>query len=400
MELGKAFELIKNDELLEIVGNLIRIPSHSHTPGQEKEIAKFVEQTLKNWAFDVILQEVEPERFNVITRLKGQSNGKSLLLNGHLDTVPAGEGMVNAYHPVVKEGRLYGRGSADMKAALGAMLYVLFLLKKTEISLLGDLYFSGVVGEESGGTGTRFLVQNGFKADYAVIGEPTDLNLVRSHKGVLQLKAIIRGKAAHAALPEKGANAILKMAEFIQRVEKEVVPKLKKRRQASVGHSTLNFGTIQGGTQTNMVADLCILEIDRRWVKAETEAQVASEIAGLLYEVCRDNPGFAVEITSLLPPGGYFGPFEISEDHKLIKMAKQALEQAGILPKIGGMQGWTDAATLMKAGIPTVLLGPGSLDQAHTNNEFVDLGQLILAVKCYLALTKIICGWKMNQPRA
>jgi acetylornithine deacetylase/succinyl-diaminopimelate desuccinylase len=281
-----------------------------------------------------------------------------------------------------------------MKGAVAGMIYTLYLLKTCNIGLGGDLYFTGVVGEETGGIGTRFLMKRGPRPDFAVVGEPTSLNLVTSHKGVEQLEIRIRGRAAHASMPERGVNAIDAASEFIQRLDKELIPEVRKRSQEQVGTATLNVGVIQGGEKVNMVADFCRLQIDRRWVRTESQDQVVSEIEEILHRVCEKDPALSAELVSLHPVDGYFGPFAIPEDHELIIRAKEALNLVGLSPKISGMQGWTDAATFMHAGIPAVLLGPGSVAQAHTNNEYVEVSQLVEATKCYLALTRTICGWR------
>jgi acetylornithine deacetylase/succinyl-diaminopimelate desuccinylase len=394
MKIETVFERIDEEKLIGIANDLIRIPSHSATPGQEKEISRFVEDFMRRWGFEVILQEVQESRSNVIVKLGGHDEGKSLVLNGHLDTVPPGRDMKDPYRPEIRKGCLHGRGSCDMKGAVAAMMYTLYLLKQCDIRLGGDLYFTGVVGEETGGVGTRFLVKNGFRPDFAIVGEPTNLNLVTSHKGVEQLEIRVRGKSAHASMPDHGVNAITAMSDFIQRLDKELVPELRKRSQEQVGPATLSLGVIQGGEKVNMVPDFCSLQIDRRWVKTERLPQVVSEIEDILERVCEKDPALSAELVSLHPVDGYFGPFAISENHKLITCARQALKLAGRPSKICGMQGWTDAATLMHAGIPAVLLGPGSVAQAHTSGEYVTLSQLVDATKCYLALTKTICGWR------
>ncbi|MCD4761027.1 M20/M25/M40 family metallo-hydrolase, partial [bacterium] len=207
MKLDNIFNMINKEELLSEAENLIRIPSHLYTPGKEKEISKFIAGRFRNENFNVDLQEVEHSRYNVIVKMSGNRKGKSLALNGHLDIVPPGEDMVTPYNPTIKNGRLYGRGSADMKGAVGAMMYTLILLKKCRVILRGSVYFTGVIGEETGGTGTRFLVNSGFKPDFVIVGEPTNLNLVTSHKGVQQLSITIKGKAAHGDIPNKGVNA-------------------------------------------------------------------------------------------------------------------------------------------------------------------------------------------------
>ncbi len=395
MKLKEIINKIDQEELLDEVKNLISIPSHLNTPGQEKEISDFVYNRCTSLGFDTVLQDTGNERSNVIAKINStQKNGSSsLVLNGHLDTVPPGENMPSPYEPKIKEGRLYGRGAADMKGAVGCMIYALSLLKKFNIKLKGDLYFTGIVGEETGGTGTRYLINEGFNVEYVIVGEPTDLNLCISHKGAHALEIMIKGKTAHASIPENGVSAISAMAEFIMKTKERLVPELNKRIQDMVGSPTLSFGLIRGGKKINMVADTCTVEIDRRWINNESIPQIISEFTEILKEVCKDDPVLEYKIISTLPPDGYFGPFTIPGDHEFVLRLKKILMDQGFNSNITGMQGWTDGATTMHSGIPTIVFGPGSMSQAHTDTEWVEAAQLIQAVKCYLAFIKEICGW-------
>ncbi|MES0342344.1 MAG: M20/M25/M40 family metallo-hydrolase, partial [Candidatus Humimicrobiaceae bacterium] len=259
--------------------------------------------------------------------------------------------------------------------------------------LNGDLYFTGIVGEETGGTGTRYLINEGFDVDYVIVGEPTDLNLCISHKGAHLLEITIKGRSAHASMPEKGVNAISAMSEFIMKTKERLVPELNKRIQDMVGSPTLSFGLIRGGKKVNMVADTCTVEIDRRWINNESIPQIISEFKEILEEVCKDDPVLEYKIISTLPPDGYFGPFIIPGDHEFVLRLKKILMDQGFDSSITGMQGWTDGATTMHSGIPTIVFGPGSMDQAHTDTEWIEVAQLTQAVKCYLAFIEEICGW-------
>ena len=395
MKLKEIINKIDQEELLNEVKNLISIPSHLNTPGQEKEISDFVFSRCSSLGLDTVLQDIGNGRSNVISKVNRTQKigGSSLVLNGHLDTVPPGENMTSPYEPKIKEDRLYGRGAADMKGAVGCMIYALNLLKRYKIKLKGDLYFTGIVGEETGGTGTRHLINEGFDVDYVIVGEPTDLNLCISHKGAHLLEITIKGKSAHASMPEKGVNAILAMSEFIMKTKEKLVPELNKRIQDMVGSPTLSFGLIRGGKKVNMVADTCTVEIDRRWINNESIPQIVLEFKEILEEVCKDDPVLEYKIISTLPPDGYFGPFIIPGDHEFVSRLKKILMDQGFDSNITGMQGWTDGATTMHSGIPTIVFGPGSMDQAHTDTEWIETAQLTQAVKCYLAFIKEICGW-------
>ena len=390
MKLNEAFELIDEVELMEIFKTLVRIPGHVKYDFQEKEISECVADILKKENIDTAFQEVEPGRSNVIGIIKGRSKGKSLALNGHLDTVPPNDSM-ESYEPKVQDTKIYGLGTSDMKGGIAAMLYSLIIIKRLGIELDGDLYFIGVIGEESGGTGTRFLINKGFKTDYFIIGEPTELKIVNSHKGCLQLDVIIEGKAAHGSTPEKGANAIAAMGNFIYKLNNEYIPELNKRAKEGLGSPTINFGTIQGGSKVNVIADKCLLEIDRRWISSENKEMLTKEIEIYLEDVCKENKDLKFYTIPKLPPDVYLEPLFLPENHELVKMCKDALIASNREPVVTRMPCWTDGATTSHAGIPTIILGPGSLEQAHTADEWIYIAEVVDAVKIYLSLIFRIC---------
>ena len=395
MKLDKVTDLINKDELLDILKSLIRVPGHVDYKGQEKDISIQTFGILEKEKIDTKFQEVEPGRKNVIGKIPGKNKGKSLALNGHLDTVPPNSSM-KSYEPSISDGKLYGLGSSDMKGAVAAMIYSLILIKRAGVELDGDLYFTGVIGEESGGTGTRFLMNNGFKPDYAIVGEPTSLGIANSHKGCFLVDVTIEGKAAHASIPEKGSNAIAAMGNFICRINNEYIPKLNKRIQEGAGSPTISFGIINGGKKVNIVADNCVLNIDRRWIASESKEQVIPELEKYLKDVCSESSDLKYSIAAALPQEGYFGPFFISESHELVKMSKEAVIFSGRKPEVTSMNGWTDGATILHAGIPTVILGPGNMEQAHTADEWINISELIDAVKVYLSLIFQICIFKKD----
>lgn len=391
MKLQQLYKHIEEKKLIEIAGDLIRIPSHLNVDGKEQHVAVHVERLLVNMGFAVDMREVEDGRCNVIVKIEGNKKGRSLVLNGHLDTVPPGAGMKDPYLPRVSDGRLYGRGACDMKGAVGSMIYALYLLKRYGISFSGDLFFTAVIGEETGGAGTRHLVNSGFRADFAVVGEPTELRICTSHKGVCNILVTFRGRACHGSVPEQGANAIIAASDFIQRMKKQLFPRLSERLQDRVGAATINVGVIEGGTKVNIVADRCALELDRRWVEGESMQSAVSEIEEIAETVCEKDPFLSYEVKILNSEAGYYGPLHVPEDHEIVGLVSDALGRIGERPKIIGMQGWTDAATLYHAGIPAVLFGPGSLSQAHTNDEWVEVRQLVESVKGYIAIAAEIC---------
>ncbi len=393
-ELKKIIKKIDDQKLISILKELILIHGYVDYPNQEKKISHHIFSIFKNEGIDVVVQEAQKNRNNVIAKLKGSKKGKSLTLNGHIDTVPPNDDMVEN-KPILKDGKIFGLGACDMKGAVAAMVYSMILLKRNDIRLDGDLYFTGVIGEESGGIGTDFLLKSGFKTDYFIVGEPTGLKIVNSHKGVFNMDVTIIGKAAHASIPEKGANAIEAMADFICLIKKNYLPVLQSRNQAKVGNPTISFGIIQGGKKINVVADRCVLKIDRRWIDTEKKSDLIGEIEPFLQQVCRANKNLQYSIVPTLPQDNYFGPFFLPEDNKFIQICSQALKNIDLKPEIDGMQGWTDGAAILHKGMSTLILGPGSMDVAHTAEEHIKIDELIIAAKAYLSIIFEIC---INSP--
>lgn len=389
--LNLLIKSINKKEVLGLLKDLMSVEGHINCPGQEQEISSLVYELVKGAGIEVNVQPVEPGRNNVIAKVAGQGKKKSLALNGHLDTVPPSEEMED-FRPRQRDGKIFGLGSADMKGGVAAMIYSMMLVKRLGIELAGDLYFTGVIGEESGGTGTRYLInESGFKADYHIVGEPTQLKVVNSHKGVSRYQATIKGKAVHASMPYKGLNAIRAMAGFIQLVDHNYLPLLASRKQPQVGSATINYGIIQGGKDINIVADRCILKIDRRWTQQEQDMDIKAELEAYLRKACREEEGYQYQLKSLLPANAYYGPFYIPPDHEFMSVCRQAYQRLGLKFENCGMQGWTDGATIWHKGYPTLIIGPGSIENAHTAGEFIIIDELIEAVKIYLSLICEIC---------
>lgn len=387
----EVLNLIDKEELIEFIKSLISIPSHKLTEGQERQLGRFLADTLAKEGIEVHLQEVGDCRANVIGLIKGTEDGQSLMLNGHLDTVPPLD-MPDPFTPRIMDGKLYGRGAADMKAGLGAMAYALMILQRAKIKLQGTLLLAGVIGEESGGIGTAFLVRNGPRADMAIVGEPTDLDIVIAHKGTEWLEIAVKGKAAHGSVPQEGVSAIIGATKVIQAIQERLVPKLQERRHELLNPPTINIGVIRGGEQPNIVPDECRLQLDRRWLPTETLESVIGELQHILAELAESDPRFCatlrrMEETSMVP----HHPLETSATHPLVRTLKEVLQELRINSSLRGVDYWTDGASLSQAGIPTVVFGPGSIAQAHSDEEFVKLESVLIATKAYILTALRIC---------
>jgi acetylornithine deacetylase/succinyl-diaminopimelate desuccinylase-like protein len=309
-------------------------------------------------------KETNLARCNVIARLLPPGKiRQTILLAPHLDTVNADD---SQFVPRRKNGRLYGRGACDTKGSVAAMFSALCELanaksrpKETEI------VFAGLIDEEHAQAGSRALAASGFKADLAIIGEPTRLQVVTAHKGSLWLQLETRGKAAHGATPQLGQNAVHEMARIVDMLETDYAARLRRRRHPLLGTATVNVGMISGGAQPNIVPDRCVITIDRRTLPGETEMDVRREIAALLRA---KRLSAKISSTKLAP----CLPLETSPKLPLVRQFLRSVGQT----RPAGVDFFCDAAVLSRGGIPSVVFGPGDIAQAHTADEWISLDSL------------------------
>lgn len=381
---------------IEFACELVRIPSDVTTRRKEADVALFLKKTLKSFGCEVWLQEVEAGRSNVIGIMRGSGNGRSLMLNGHMDTVPPGA-MQQPFTPEIQDGKLYGRGAADMKGGIAGMVAAMESIVREGIELAGDLVFVGTVAEETGSLGmNRFVQEAKFRADFCVVGEPTSLQLGLAHKGIEWVRITTKGKAAHASIPTAGISAISHMARIIRALEEELLPKLQARHHPLLGSPTITVGTIRGGERPNIVPDTCTIEIDRRWLPEESVDLVLEEFQEILDSLAEEIPGFQATISRMEEISAiWHGPFETSETSDIVAIARHATRKcAGKGPKVIGLPYWTDGALAHHAGIPTIILGPGDPDKCHSEDEYVSVAQLQDAARIYRDISLQICAKK------
>jgi acetylornithine deacetylase/succinyl-diaminopimelate desuccinylase family protein len=339
------------------------LPPH-HPNAGEKRVADFLASTAARAGLEVEFQKVLPGRSNVIARLRPKNKTKqTILLAPHLDTVGA-DG--TRFIPLHKNGRLHGRGACDTKGSVAAMLSALceFANSKSR-QLETEIIFAGLVDEEHAQAGSRALAASGFKADLAIVGEPTKLQVVTAHKGSLWLELETRGKAAHGATPHLGKNAIHEMARIVDLLETDYAAQLRKRKHPLLGAATVNVGTIAGGTQPNIVPDFCKISVDRRTLPDETDAGVRREIAALLR---------AKNLSAYISSAKLAPALPLETNHKL-PLVQKFLNCAGQTKPLG-IHFFCDAAVLSAGGIPSVVFGPGDIAQAHTADEWISLSEL------------------------
>lgn len=377
---------IDRNRLLGLASALVRIESLS---GEEGHVAEYIASYMEGEGLSVELQEIEgprtdASRYNVIGRLRFPSPGPRLLFTGHTDVVPPGEigWTLSPYSGEVRGGRLYGRGSADMKGGIASMIEGACALRRAAWNGRGELLLAFVVGEEEDQAGTRKLVGTGrLGADFAYVGEPTELKPVACHNGLVAVTVTVIGRSAHASRPDEGLNAIDGMQLFLERL-KGLRQRVAAKNHRLTGRANLAPGTIRGGEVSNMVPDRCAVTLDRRLLPGEGSDGALREIEEIADFVRSLPEGFEVK----LAPGLIEDPLETPPDHRVVVAVRQAIAAAtGSDP---GVVGWTatcDAGHLSSVGkVPTVVFGPGSLSQAHKPDEFVRVDELEVAARSYL----------------
>ncbi len=306
-----------------------------------------------------------------------------LAWNGHLDVVPAGDPATWEHPPfdgTVVDGRLIGRGAADMKGAVAAALAAASAIVRSGVRLAGTLELHLAADEElTGNHGTRVLWEAGLlDQDACIVGEPTELQLALAERGGAWVTATARGKAAHGSTPHLGVNAITSMARFLLRIP-EVLP---EREHPLVGRPTVNAALISGGSAPNVVPDHCEVDVDRRLIPGERSPEdVLAGFERLAASIAEDHPEVDLSFTIR----EWTDAAEAPRDSRIARLLREAVtEETGVPPAEVGITGITDARFYInEAGIPTAILGPGSLTVAHTANEWVSVDELVAAARIY-----------------
>lgn len=374
-------EHVAADEVIELCQDLVRAPSEN-PPGDEKEVAKVTETWLERLDLPCSFVTPLPARVSTLSEWGSSEDGPTLLFNGHYDVVPtpdADQWPHPPYGAEVHDGKLYGRGSTDMKAGIAACLAAVSALKRAGLEPKGRLMMHFVADEEALGThGTKFLVDNGYcdGIDEALVGEPTGLHLVTSERGAVWLRIITEGASAHGSTPHLGTNAIEHMAHVVQAVTGMRFRKLHE----VLGAPTVNVGTIRGGSKVNMVADHCEIEIDRRTIPGETTDEVVGEFEAVLADLATKHGDLRARIevddgaqASETPPGT-----------TMVDLLSEGRRAFGVDASEIGYAGATDARFLINQGqIPSIVCGPGDVLLAHTTGEHVDVDELTDATRIY-----------------
>lgn len=378
-----------SDTVINFLRDLIAIdsvnPSLVAGGAGEKEIAEAIAVEMRAIGMDVEITEAAPNRPNVVGVLEGKQKGKSLMFCGHIDTVGV-EGMTNPFDPKIQDGKVYGRGSQDMKGGVAAMINAARKLAADGGLNSGRLIVAAVVDEEYASIGAEALVKN-WKADAAVVTEPTDLIVAVGHKGFSWVKITAEGQAAHGSRPKDGRDAILRMGRILSRLEKLDRQLQSKPPHPILGTASLHASLIEGGRELSTYPDRCVLQMERRTISGEPMEIALSEAEEIITALKQEDPEFEASAEFL------FGrpPYETPADHEMPPMLEAAVKSAGHQTKRGGMTFWTDAAILGQAGIPSIVFGPGGAG-LHSIEEYVIADEVIVCRDALYELARNFCG--------
>ncbi len=359
---------------------LIRINSvnPAYACGQmEAGIQAWIHRFFVDAGMDVKLTEVHPERPNLLTTLPGRDRSRRLLLDAHVDTAGIENMTIPPFKPLIRDGRVYGRGACDTKGGLAAMMHALTELHEEGVVPSCDVVLAATMDEEYSFRGAAHLCDH-MTADAAIVAEPTELRMVVASKGCLRWRVTMGGRAAHSSKPHLGVNAISRMARLIVVMEEEDAS-LRREHHPLVGEPTLNVGLIRGGAQVNIVPEECLMEIDRRLIPGERPPDIRRQYEQLSETLRTRFPDLEVTHLPLIEDW----PMETPPDSHIVRTAQRALNRLGLCSDPAGVPFGSDASKFARAGIPSIVTGPGSIDQAHTAAEYVPLNEVELAVTIY-----------------
>ncbi len=359
---------------------LVRIKSVTF---HELECAQYIAEHFRSLGFETEIDDAN----NVIAERKGTGDGKRMLYLGHHDVVEEGDVTLwkhPPYEAVIEDGLIYGRGTNDEKGGIASCIAAVekFLVDYGS-AIKGDIVFVSCREETSDieTRGIMKILERGMQADFCVCLEPSRMNIVLGHKGRAVIDIVTHGKTAHGSVPEKGINAVMHMAYLLLEIEKLQLP-----YSEPLGQGTHCVGTIRGGLRPNIVPERCEVSIDRRIVGGETIESIAEQFNEAIAATKQRVPELVAEF-KIRPP---FYPSFILESEPIVAVAKKAAEIVGYRPQVTYFQGHTDAEWVVNdLKIPSIILGPGDMDTAHSAKEVVEIDQLEQAAKMYYEIMKM-----------
>jgi acetylornithine deacetylase len=375
----------------ELTAALIGLDSRnpSLVPGApgEHQVGSFLADLLESWGFRVERQQVVANRFNVVARGGSSSHAaRSLMLNGHLDVVGTEAMSHPPFIPDIADGKMYGRGSADMKSGIAAMCVA--AREAVQLGIDGEIIIALVIDEEYESLGTRALIASGVRADAAVIAEPTQLALCPAHRGFVWARLDVHGRAAHGSRYDLGVDAITHAALILAELDHVQRTVLQQRTHPLLGRGSLHASLVSGGSGLSTYPDLCIVEVERRTLPGETERTFVDELTAAMAVVRDTHPDLNADAsitTSQIAS-------DVSSDAPIMTEMLGALRHEQLPARVEGLSAWTDAALLNAAGVPTICFGPGDIGLAHSATEYVPLTEIDAATRVFTRLAHSWCN--------
>ncbi|GAB1446631.1 MAG: ArgE/DapE family deacylase [Cyclobacteriaceae bacterium] len=379
--------MIDSDFITNTLVDLVRI--NSVNPDLEKggagevEIGTYLHNTLSLLGFSSTVDTITEGRVNVIGKYPGTRNGKSLILNAHMDTVGV-QGMKNPFGAIIKEGKLFGRGAYDMKGSIAAILGVAKAISEGHVNLSGDLILAFVADEEYESIGTSKLIKE-ISADACIVTEPTDLRVCLGHRGFGVYEITTHGKVAHGGLHKEGIDANIKMGKVLYQLDQLSKEITASRKHKLCGEASLHVPLIKGGQSLFIYSDRCIIQVERRTLPGEMETTVFEELKGILDKLNKEDKDFKATIKQVI----WRNPHEISKDAAIVKSLSKSILPPNHLEYIGHTW-WEDSGLFAEAGIPTVIVGPKG-GGIHQQEEWVEIDSVFDLSKILLQTAINFC---------
>jgi len=377
---------IDEREIVELTRELVRCPS-INPPGNTTACAEII---LNKFIENKISAEIiEPKKglCNIVARIPGKNKGKILVLNGHLDVVPPGENWtVDPFGGEIRDDFIYGRGTSDMKSGIASIIAAMLAFKRSGALFDGEIIFTGVAEEETAGKfGTVYLLENGIgaDADFAIVAEPTSLKVGLGNRGLRWFDIVVKGQASHAGIPHLGINAITYAAKLVEAID---AMEFKSPHDVlQMIPPNISITMINGGTKENVIPERCNLVVDRRMVPGETEGSILEDLIKITELITKGEKGLEIEI-KIRP--NHFDPYIISPDEPIVRATVESLSHLrGEKPDFIVEAYCTDASHLFhKAGIPTVIFGPGNENLCHKPDECVAIADIVLSSEIFLSI--------------
>lgn len=381
---------IDREYLVATLADLVRInsvnPSLRADGAGESELAGYIAQAMEKIGLEVHLYDAAPNRPNAVGILKGNGNGKSLMLNGHMDTVGV-TGMPEPFSGAVRDGKLYGRGAFDMKCSIAAMLATAKALVEQDIQLAGDLVLANVIDEEYASLGTEEVVKR-FPTDGAIVTEPTALRVCIAHRGWYWIEVEVIGRAAHGSRYMDGIDANRLMGYFLVEADKYAAELLEREKHPLLGTPSVHVQLLNGGSSGAVYAASCVASLERRTLPHETPEAVTAEIQAIVDRLTETIPNFKANVKLGIGRGGY----EVSADSDIAeKVIAASTKILGNEPEIYGELWWMDSAILYDAGVETVIIGPTG-GGAHADEEWVEVESVYQLAQILAEASINYCG--------